>query len=150
MLISSLFVGEGNGDLLELESSPSLSQKTLIQKLSLPPLTLKLQIKTKKLSIETTVNLERPPVSKYPFSTFPYPIKNIIINLLSHLSISPWSVISSFQKGIVMLLTEQESVRGIESFFGQILAALSNSVNGLIGILVGHDIERVEHFFDGI
>lgn len=48
------------------------------------------------------------------------------------------------------MLTEQESSKGIEGFFGQILAALSNSVNGLVGILVGHDIERVNNFFDGL
>lgn len=51
---------------------------------------------------------------------------------------------------MVALLTEQESSKGIEGFFGQIIAALSNSVNGLVGVLVGHDIERVDNFFDGI
>lgn len=51
---------------------------------------------------------------------------------------------------MVSLLTEQESSKGIEGFFGQILAALSNSVNGFVGILVGHDIERVNNFFDGL
>ncbi len=107
-------------------------------------------MKTKKLSIETSIHLERPAVTKFPWPSFPYPIKNIAINLLSHLSISPWALISSFQKGVVSLLTEQESTKGIEGFFGQIIAALSNSVSGLAGILVGHDIERVDNFFDGI
>jgi len=77
----------------------------LISKLSLPPVTIKLQVKTKKLSIETTINLEKPSITKYPWPSFPYPIKNIAITLLSHLSISPWALISSFQKGVVSLLT---------------------------------------------
>lgn len=70
-------------------------------------------------------------------------MSNIIINLLSNLSISPLAVLSSLKKGVAALLTEQETTRGFENFFGQIIGAITNTVTGVIGIVVGHDIEMV-------
>jgi hypothetical protein len=95
------------GESLHSENESESKSKTIISRLELPKVTVNLQVKTNKLSIETTVNLEKPAITNYPWAAFPYPINNIVINLLSHLSISPWAVISSFQKGVVSLLTEQ-------------------------------------------
>ncbi len=100
-------------------------------------------MQTKKFSIETIINLDKPDILSYPWKEFPYPIQSIAFNILSHLSISPWAFISSFGKGLQQLLTEQETSRGVEGFFQQLMAGATNSLSGMIGMIVGHDIEKV-------
>ena len=79
-------------------------------------------------------------MTKYPWEEVPYPIEEVVITILSHLSISPWAFISSFHKGFSKLLSEEHSSRGVEGFFGHIIGGISNSVSGVLGIIVGHDI----------
>lgn len=76
-----------------------------ISKLILPRLNVELEVQTRKFSIETTINLEKPDVTSYPWKNAPYPIKTVAINILSHLSISPWAFISSFGRGLSLLIT---------------------------------------------
>jgi hypothetical protein len=59
MLISALTNDSksNEGELNRLENENIAKNKTLISKLQLPKVTINLQIKTNKLSIETTVNL---------------------------------------------------------------------------------------------
>jgi len=56
------------------------------------------------------------------------------------LSISPWAFISSFGKGLQKLFTEEEASKGVEGFFQQLIGGVSNSLNGMLGMIVGHDI----------
>ena len=32
----------------------------------------------------------------------------------------------------------------------QLIGGVTNSINGMLGIIVGHDMEKVEHFIDGV
>lgn len=49
-----------------------------------------------------------------------------------------------------MLLTEQETSKGFEGFFQQLIGGVSNSINGMVGVIVGHDIEKIDNFIDGL
>ena len=51
---------------------------------------------------------------------------------------------------MTILLTEQETTKGFEGFFQQLIGGFSNSINGMIGMIVGHDIEKVDNFIDGL
>jgi hypothetical protein len=57
--------------------------------------------------------LDKPEMMSYPWKEFPYPIKTIVINILSHLSVSPWAFITSFGKGIQKLVTEEETSKRV-------------------------------------
>lgn len=80
-------------------NQPSFS----ISRVKLPKLDVQLQVQAKKLSIETPIELEQPPQTSYPWANIPYPIKDIVLQLLSNLSISPISFISSLHEGVVNL-----------------------------------------------
>jgi hypothetical protein len=58
--------------------------------------------------------------------------------------------VTSFKKGIEILLTEQSTGRAFQGFFGTLLGAVSNSLSGVLGFIVGYDVERVDNLIDGI
>lgn len=120
-----------------------------ISRIKLPKIVAQLEIQTKKLSLETPIELEAPDEISYPWETFPYPIKSLVVSLLSSLSISPISFISSLHEGIVNLFNDTSSSRGMEGFFSKIIGSISNGINGLVRILVG-DLERIDNFVDGV
>ena len=101
---------------MENEKSSAKSEEEnqlFIAKVKLPKIVLFLHIQTNKLSIETKINLDQPSATKYPWDEIPYPVEDIIINILSHLSISPLTFVESFQKGFAKLLTEEASYKGV-------------------------------------
>lgn len=84
-----------------------------ISRIKLPKLDIQLQVQAKKLSIETPIELDQPAQTSYPWDVFPYPIKDIVLSLLSNLSVSPLSFISSLHEGVVGLFNDTNSSRGV-------------------------------------